>query len=242
LKDGCTPLHLAAEFGHEAVTKQLLAAHCNVDLQNNNGFTAVQTAERRKHAGIATLIRKKLQETTLIGSRVVIIGLVANPELNGRTCTAVSFDDAKGRYSIEIDDTSFMIKPCNLIPSEVLIISCESIGFKDAIVKTTDGETLDAMNRCESSRELTQSVFIGTLRNFNRIKKVGVFHQLCQENGKPWKDFCDDVLLYFAARCVLHGKPFPIVQVRQFDGSIESAKPRIAGVCRVLGRLLLCIP
>jgi len=29
------PLHIAAEKGHEAVTKQLLAARCNVDLQAN---------------------------------------------------------------------------------------------------------------------------------------------------------------------------------------------------------------
>ena len=50
---------------------------------------------------------------------MVINGLVAKPELNGRTGTAVSFDDDKGRYSIELDDTSssLLIKPCNLSPT-----------------------------------------------------------------------------------------------------------------------------
>ena len=38
----------------------------------------------------------------MLGRRVVINGLVAKPELNGRTGTAVSFD--KGRYSVELDD------------------------------------------------------------------------------------------------------------------------------------------
>jgi hypothetical protein len=75
-------------------------------------------AEGQGHAGIATLIRNKKQETPLLGSRVVINGLVAKPEHNGRTDTVVTFDDAKGRYSVELDSTSssLMIKPCNLLP------------------------------------------------------------------------------------------------------------------------------
>jgi serine/threonine protein kinase len=58
------------------------------------------------------------KETPLLGRRVVINGLVAKPELNGRAGTAVSFDDDKGRYLVELDDTSLMIKPCNLLPRE----------------------------------------------------------------------------------------------------------------------------
>ena len=114
-----TPLHEAAGGGHEAVTKQLLAARCNVDLQINTGATALQVAEGQGHAGIASLIRNIKQETPLLGRRVVINGLVAKPELNGRTGTAVRFDDDKGRYSVELDDTSssLLIKPCNLLPT-----------------------------------------------------------------------------------------------------------------------------
>ena len=59
--------------------------------------------------------------TPLLGKRVFINGLAAKSELNGRTGTAVSFDDAEGRYSVELDwshdgtFSSFMIKPCNLL-------------------------------------------------------------------------------------------------------------------------------
>jgi hypothetical protein len=59
--------------------------------------------------------------TPLLGKRVCINGLAAKSELNGRTGTAVSFDDAEGRYSVELDwshdgtFSSFMIKPCNLL-------------------------------------------------------------------------------------------------------------------------------
>ena len=115
---GATPLYIAAAQGHAFVTKQLLAAHCNVDLQDNNGLAALQLAEEEGHAGIATLIRNKTQEAALLGSRVVITGLVAKLELNGSKDTAVSFDDDEGPYWVELDDTSsLMIKPCNLLPT-----------------------------------------------------------------------------------------------------------------------------
>ncbi len=126
-KDACTALHFAAEKGHAPVAKQLLAVRCNVDLEGKFGRTALQLAEHHGHAGVATLLRKKRQETPLLGGRVVINGLVAKPELNGRAGTAVSFDDDKGRYSVELDESSSfmiggaflnpMIKPFNLLPT-----------------------------------------------------------------------------------------------------------------------------
>ncbi len=76
--------------------------------------------DRRVHSAlIAKIIGKKRQETSLLGRCVIINGLVAKPELNGRTDTAVSFDDDTARYSVELDETStrglaLMIKPCNL--------------------------------------------------------------------------------------------------------------------------------
>ncbi len=48
---------------------------------------------------------------------MVTNGLVAKAELNGRTGTAVSFDDDEGRYFVQLDDTLFSIKPCNLLPT-----------------------------------------------------------------------------------------------------------------------------
>jgi hypothetical protein len=61
-----------------------------------------------------------VQETPLLARRVLTHGLVAKPELNGRPGTALSFDDDKGRYSVELDDTSsslvISLKPCNLLP------------------------------------------------------------------------------------------------------------------------------
>jgi hypothetical protein len=44
----------------------------------------MQVAEQEGHDGIATLIRNRKHEAPLLGRRVVINGLVAKPELNGR--------------------------------------------------------------------------------------------------------------------------------------------------------------
>ena len=135
-ENGFTPLHSAAIKRHEVVTKQLIAARCNVDLQAKDGATALQFAERQGHAGIAALIRNRKQETQLLGSRVVINGLVAKRELNGRACTAVSFDEDKGRYSVELDGTSssLMIKPCNLLPTVCSLALC-SLLFPHALAQ-----------------------------------------------------------------------------------------------------------
>jgi ankyrin repeat protein len=126
-KDGFTALHGAAYEGHAAVTKQLLAVRCNVDVKDANGRTAPEAAEHQGHTAIATLIRSKKQEIPLLRRRVLTHGLVAKPELNGRTGTAVSFDDDTGRYSVELDETSssFMIKPCNL--SSMVCAVCSSV-------------------------------------------------------------------------------------------------------------------
>jgi hypothetical protein len=36
---GCTPFHVTTSNGHANVTKQLLVARCNVDLEANDGST-----------------------------------------------------------------------------------------------------------------------------------------------------------------------------------------------------------
>jgi hypothetical protein len=63
---------------------------------------------------------------SLLGRSVVINGLVAKPHLNGHTGTALSFDDDKGRYLVELDQSSasLMIKPCNLLPAVCSVALC----------------------------------------------------------------------------------------------------------------------
>ncbi len=104
----------------------MVALYVAAQQGNYHSLTVLQLAEHQGHAAVATLIRSKKQETPLLGRRVIINGHVAKPELNGRTGTAVSFDDDKGRYSVELDDTSssLMIKPCNLLPTVCSVALC----------------------------------------------------------------------------------------------------------------------
>ncbi len=100
--------------------KLLLAARCNVNIHDGFGGTALSDAQDEGHAEIATLIVNSMRDSRLLGKKVVIKGLVTKPELNGRTGRVMKFDDEKGRYWIELDETSetFMIKSCNLVPHE----------------------------------------------------------------------------------------------------------------------------
>jgi ankyrin repeat protein len=75
-KYGRTPLYIAAHKGQAAVTKQLIEARCNIDLQTKGGETALQAAQRVGHPVIATLIRnakrkgavRVMKDTTLQAS------------------------------------------------------------------------------------------------------------------------------------------------------------------------------
>ena len=46
---GCTPLHIAAIKGHEAVMEKLLAVRCNVNLQDQNGCTPLHSPVHERH-------------------------------------------------------------------------------------------------------------------------------------------------------------------------------------------------
>ena len=54
-----------------------------------------------------------------VGKRVIVEGLASKPELNGSRGVATSFDDAKGRYNVQLDDGGQMaLKPANVQPEE----------------------------------------------------------------------------------------------------------------------------
>jgi ankyrin repeat protein len=53
---GSTPLHYSATLGHEAVTKQLFAGRCQVDIQDTNGDTTLHLAANRGHGAVTKLL------------------------------------------------------------------------------------------------------------------------------------------------------------------------------------------
>ena len=57
-KDGYTPLHGAAQFGHKEVAELLIAKGADVNTKRSDGATLLDWAIRRKHPEIADLPRK----------------------------------------------------------------------------------------------------------------------------------------------------------------------------------------
>ena len=77
-----------------SLTKKLLAARCNVAASGSSCSTPVNTA----------ITKLLVSVSLLLGRRVVINGIVANPELNGSTDTSVRFYGDEGRYSVKLDE------------------------------------------------------------------------------------------------------------------------------------------
>ena len=49
---GLTPLHYSADFGHDAVTKPLIAGHSQVYLQDEKGCTPLYLAAQNGHVSV----------------------------------------------------------------------------------------------------------------------------------------------------------------------------------------------
>ena len=56
LREGFTPLYIAAQEGHAAATKQLIEARCNVDLQDEHGCTPLFIAAEKGDAAVTELL------------------------------------------------------------------------------------------------------------------------------------------------------------------------------------------
>jgi uncharacterized protein len=58
-KDGWTPLHLAAHFGHAPVVETLIANNADVNARTTDGRTALALAEAAAQTGVAALLRAR---------------------------------------------------------------------------------------------------------------------------------------------------------------------------------------
>jgi hypothetical protein len=63
-------------------------------------------------------------------------------------------------------------------------------------------------NKRASKREL-RIIFAGSLRNLTQWTDEELHNHWASQN-QEWKDFCDDVAIFYTARAVLMEKPIPI--------------------------------
>jgi hypothetical protein len=221
--DGYTALFIAAATGLHSATQELLEAGCKVGLREKGGRTALQIAQSEGHSRVATLIQNgrklytphtsptpkpqschvdtaerktedKEQEKQLVGRLVVINGLLAKPELNGRTGTAMSYDDDKGRYCVKLyqTSTSLMIKPCNLRDDDLGVL-LNKWGVTDArtALEANGFNNLERIRDVLDIEDLlvlklplaTHKMMLKLIQHFAEEKKKQCGHALCHLPG-----------------------------------------------------------
>lgn len=86
-----------------------------------------------------------------------------------------------------------------------IFVSCD---ITKLAVATTHTEITDYLTILSRKQEHARFVFEGTLRNIvgNKDKIDALF----EKGGKEWNDLCNDVVLYYCARCLIQKRPIPI--------------------------------
>ena len=133
--DGFTVLMYAAFFNHPAVVRRLLRAGADAAARGASGKTALQVAKEKGHTecvkvfaetvaegraeagGVSSGAAAAAEDALLLGQRVVLGGLAARPELNGRRGVAQSFEGGRYAVAIEGGGESVRVRPSNLSPA-----------------------------------------------------------------------------------------------------------------------------
>ena len=132
---GNTPLMWACEANATSVAELLLNAGACPRRVNSDGDAALGIALKHAHHGalkhahncfgstpLVELIKLATDAThaPLLRRRVLLHGLSARPELNGRTGVAVSFDPNTGRYGVQLDGSGGRAEKVALRPANLL--------------------------------------------------------------------------------------------------------------------------
>ena len=106
-RTGATPLLIAAFGGHDKCVHALLAAGADPSIRACDGGTALSTAVQLGFSRCITLLEAGAAALShdpadpfLVGEPVVLAGLKAKPELNGKQGRVVDWVAARGRYGV----------------------------------------------------------------------------------------------------------------------------------------------
>ena len=101
---GLTALHFAADNGRHEASQMLLGAGADVEAKQCDLFTPLHYAAQKGHAAVAQVLVEWSPPANAIGrgSRVRLKGLVSRADLNGKTGTVSSFDEATTRFGVRL--------------------------------------------------------------------------------------------------------------------------------------------
>lgn len=97
--------------------------------------------------------------------------------------------------------------------TQYMYVNAFEIVGEHVAVRTTHGEVMDCLdeiggNTMEEQKTIYRRV-VTTLRRLAFDKEK--FNKMYDKNDKNWQNFCDDVVLAYCVRCVLHNKPIPVM-------------------------------
>ena len=126
-RSGATPLLIACNGGHDKCVRSLLAAGADPSIAASNGDTPLSTSRKLGFGRCTALLVTEASALShdpacpyLLGEPVVLVGLKAKPELNGKEAWVVGFDAAKGRYSVRHEGNWRTGKPIGIKPENLL--------------------------------------------------------------------------------------------------------------------------
>ena len=82
-------------------------------------------------------------------------------------------------------------------------LSGKDVGYEDVLVETDFNELTKTMK--SMTKQQATGVFKGTWENLKNIDVDKIY----REQGEAWKNFCDDIALFYSARFVLFNVPAP---------------------------------
>ena len=86
--------------------------------------------------------------------------------------------------------------------------------YEDIIVSTTKKVIEDCLKEIESSSKEDKLFFLYKSRKCAREVDID---EIYNDGGQKWRNFCDDVLIYYCLRFILFDMHFPIIRLSQED-------------------------
>jgi len=96
-----------------------------------------------------------------------------------------------------------------------IVLSGHDAFHSDVMIRTTKKEIEDVMGEIDTDAKAKHTF----RQSWDRIKNINT-DALYLEGGAKWKDFLDDIVIYYCARFKLFGKPMPAVHTPQMKEMI----------------------
>jgi hypothetical protein len=108
--------------------------------------------------------------------------------------------------------------------SKKFLLLCKDIDerFKQYVVLTTNKNIIETVTSFDiMPKERVLSSYEGSYRNLIKYTDEQL-HSHYKNNTKDWKNWCDDVAIYYSSRLVLYQKIIPIMNYEKFENQKEA--------------------